>query len=236
MNAMADALRRRALGAFVVGAAALAAGVLLALLCGGSFWLPYLFAVHLCLGLGLGAAGILMTHHLTGGRWGYCLLRPLQAMTATVPLLALLCVPLLFAVGRLYPWTSGIEVEVVRRKAAYLAVPFFVARAACYHVAWSLLAVLLSRAAAVARPALASVGLLVLVVTVGFAAAGVTVHSAGIDTVGGVVIDRFELTDRDGRKLDGDLCHAVRDAIWTGKGAPGAESRRFFRRRDRAGV
>ena len=62
--------------------------------------------------------------------------------------------------------------------------------------------------------------------TVGFAAAGVTVHSAGIDTVGGVVIDRFELTDREGRKLDGDLRRAVREAIWNGKGAPSAESGR----------
>ena len=78
---------------------------------------------------------------------------------------------------------------------------------------------------------------LVHAVTVGFAAAGVTVHSAGIDTVGGVVIDRFELTDREGRKLDGDLRRAVREAIWNGKGAPSAESgRRLFRRRDRAGA
>jgi len=73
---------------------------------------------------------------------------------------------------------------------------------------------------------------LIHAVTVGFAAAEVTVHSAGIDTVGGVVIDRFELTDREGRKLDADQRRAVREAIWTGKGlAPADSGRRFFRRR-----
>jgi UTP:GlnB (protein PII) uridylyltransferase len=69
-------------------------------------------------------------------------------------------------------------------------------------------------------------------VTLGFAAANVTVHSARIETVGGVVIDRFDLTDPEGRKLDGDLRRTVREAIWSGRGtaeAPGAR-RRFFRK------
>ncbi len=39
-------------------------------------------------------------------------------------------------------------------------------------------------------------------ITVGFAAAGVTVHAARIETTAGVAIDRFEVTDTDGRKLD----------------------------------
>jgi [protein-PII] uridylyltransferase len=78
---------------------------------------------------------------------------------------------------------------------------------------------------------------LVHAMTVGFATAGVSVHSARIETVGGVVIDRFELTDREGRKLDGDRRRAVREAIWTGKGTtPGETGRRRFRRKARATV
>ena len=78
---------------------------------------------------------------------------------------------------------------------------------------------------------------LIHAVTVGFAASGVTVHSAGIDTVGGVVIDRFELSDREGRKLDGSARRTVRDAIWSGKGTAAAEGgRRFFRRKNPAAV
>lgn len=78
---------------------------------------------------------------------------------------------------------------------------------------------------------------LVHAVSVGFAASGVTVHSAAIDTVGGVVIDRFELTDEDGRKLDGDRRRAVREAIWHGSDTAVVEGRRRrLRRRDRTAV
>jgi [protein-PII] uridylyltransferase len=75
-------------------------------------------------------------------------------------------------------------------------------------------------------------------VAVGFDAAGLRVHSARIESVGGVVIDRFELSDPEGRKLDGTLRRVVRDAIRTGRGAPppARGSRRRFRRRHDAGV
>lgn len=53
-------------------------------------------------------------------------------------------------------------------------------------------------------------------ITVGFARCGVSVHSARVDTVGGVAVDRFELTDREGRKLDASQCAAVREAIRSG--------------------
>lgn len=78
---------------------------------------------------------------------------------------------------------------------------------------------------------------LIHAVAVGFTAIGLRVHSARIESVGGVAIDRFELSDAEGRKLDGDLRRAVREAIQAGRGAPAAETgRRRFRRRDGAGV
>src|SRR5262249_10795755 len=42
-------------------------------------------------------------------------------------------------------------------------------------------------------------------ITVGFSSAGVTVHSARIETIGGVAIDHFELSDTDGRKLSPEM-------------------------------
>ena len=73
-------------------------------------------------------------------------------------------------------------------------------------------------------------------IAVGFAASGVTVHSARIDTVGGVVIDHFEISDTDGRKLDGAQRRGVREAIWSGSSTdPEAKAGRKgfrFRRRD----
>jgi UTP:GlnB (protein PII) uridylyltransferase len=70
-------------------------------------------------------------------------------------------------------------------------------------------------------------------ITVGFAAAGVTVQSARIETRGGVAIDRFQLTDTDGRKLDEERQNAARHAIWAGSG-PSASLRTRVRRRLRS--
>jgi [protein-PII] uridylyltransferase len=49
-------------------------------------------------------------------------------------------------------------------------------------------------------------------ITVGFAGAGVDVHSARVQTVGGQAVDLFELTDRNGRKLDESAKLAVVEA------------------------
>ena len=67
-------------------------------------------------------------------------------------------------------------------------------------------------------------------ITVGFAATGVTVHSARIETRGGVAIDRFEITDTEGRKLDRAREHDARRTIWDGAGPPDARLARFRRR------
>jgi [protein-PII] uridylyltransferase len=53
-------------------------------------------------------------------------------------------------------------------------------------------------------------------ITVGFMASDVTVHSARVETRGGIAIDRFEVTDIEGRKLDEPRERAARDAIWSG--------------------
>jgi len=172
-------LARRAL---LLGVSGLAAAAGLALLDVGDFWLPYLFAFQFGIGLGLGAAAILMIHHLTGGRWGFCVRRPLEAMTATVPAAALLWLPIAFGTSALYPWVRNVpEHEVVRAKSAYLEPTFFLLRAVVYLVVWSGLAVMLLRGsrrrdpdATSGRPRplvrLAAGGLIVHVLTVGFAA------------------------------------------------------------------
>jgi [protein-PII] uridylyltransferase len=75
-------------------------------------------------------------------------------------------------------------------------------------------------------------------ISVGFATSDVTVHSARIETIGGVVIDHFEVSDTDGRKLDSAQRRALREAIWSGSTAdtPTRGSRWRFRRRDPASV
>jgi [protein-PII] uridylyltransferase len=70
-------------------------------------------------------------------------------------------------------------------------------------------------------------------VAVGFASSEVSVHSARVETKGGIAIERFEVTDTEGRKLDGAHERAARDAIWSGtEGASSAFAglTRLFRR------
>ncbi len=65
--------------------------------------------------------------------------------------------------------------------------------------------------------------------TVGFASANVDVHSARVETVEGVAVDRFELTDRNGRKLTEAAKQAVLSAV-TG-GVRSGRRGRLLRRR-----
>jgi [protein-PII] uridylyltransferase len=66
-------------------------------------------------------------------------------------------------------------------------------------------------------------------ITVGFASAAVDVHSARVATVEGVAVDRFELTDRNGRKLDESTKRSVVEAI-TGGVRTGRRGRLLRRR------
>lgn len=102
-------------------------------------WLaPTLFWVA----LPLGALAILLTHRLTGGRWGDAAEPPLRAATATLPWAALALLALLPAMGALFSWTAPLEQlpEVVQRKRFYLNTPFFIARLLVYLAVWLLLA------------------------------------------------------------------------------------------------
>ena len=60
------------------------------------------------------------------------------------------------------------------------------------------------------------------------AAAGVSVHSARLVTIAGTTVDRFELTDRNGNKLDGAAKDRVLDAVQ--RGVSSKRPRRLLRR------
>jgi hypothetical protein len=113
------------------------------------FFEAYLMAYVFWLGIALGCQVILMIHHLAGGRWGFAIRRLLEAASKTLPLLAILFVPLLFGLHSLYVWTHP-EVlaadEVLRHKQPYLNAPFFVIRAGIYFAVWLGTMTLLNRA------------------------------------------------------------------------------------------
>jgi hypothetical protein len=137
----------------------------------------YLVAFLFCLGLSLGALANLMLHEITGGRWGVALRPPWMAAARLVPLNALLFLPLLLGLQRLYPWLDPARAASSASKACWLNEPFFLVRAALYFAVWSWLAwrwLAIARRAPTIRPPalrrLSALGLIVYGLTISLAA------------------------------------------------------------------
>jgi hypothetical protein len=142
-----DSRRSRALIAGVVGLAVCVLGFVLDR---DHFFRSWLIAFLLFLGIALGSMALMMIQHLSGGTWGV-FRRIFEASSRTIPLLALLFVPVLLGMGSLYTWTHEEHVqadEILRHKSLYLNTPFFIARAVLYFLAWVGLAWVLNRLSA----------------------------------------------------------------------------------------
>ena len=114
--------------ALIVGAVALIVCVVGAFFDPTQFFRAYLAAYVFCLGLGLGSLVILMIYHLTGGAWGFLVRRILEASMRTLPLLAMLFIPIACGVSYLYLWAQPDAVAATKdsaHKQIYLNVPFF---------------------------------------------------------------------------------------------------------------
>lgn len=142
------ATERPARIAFAAGAVGLAISLLGAFFDSVQFFQSYLVAYIFWLAIPLGSLAILMLHHLVGGAWGWVIRRLLEAATRTLPLIALLFVPLFFGLQVLYPWARPELVAgdpILQHKANYLNVPFFVVRAIFYLALWGGIAYFLNR-------------------------------------------------------------------------------------------
>lgn len=106
-----------------------------------AFYHGYLLAYLLWIGMPLGAGAILMTHHLTGGKWGWSVRGLLVPGVATLPLFALLFVPIAVGLPHLYRWSLSSEVAhdvTLQAKLPYLNAPFFFIRAGVFLITWAL--------------------------------------------------------------------------------------------------
>jgi hypothetical protein len=139
-------------GSLLAGAVGLAVCALGAVIWREPFFHTYLVAFNLCLGVAVGCLTLLMLQYVTGGMWGFILRRPLEAGTRTLPLLALLFVPLVFGLPRLYVWAKAEKdlpedphlLKQIDHLKPYLNEPFFLARTAGYFAVWVGLAWLLN--------------------------------------------------------------------------------------------
>jgi len=112
------------------------------------FLRSYLVAYVFWVGGALGCLALLMIHHVTGGAWGVAIRRLLESGARTLPMMAILFLPIAFGVRRLYEWAQPERVAqdpLLQHQALYLNVPFFLARTAFYFIAWSLVVRALTR-------------------------------------------------------------------------------------------
>jgi len=132
LQATLDRIQRPALGAGVI---ALVISVVGAYLSPTQFMRSYLVAFWFWLMPAVGCLAILMIQFFIKGRWGLLIRRTLEAGTRTLPLMALLVVPILLSRSRLYPWAqpdAAASLHLVYFKQVYLSTPFWVARAIIY--------------------------------------------------------------------------------------------------------
>ncbi|PYX54169.1 MAG: hypothetical protein DMG76_22730 [Acidobacteria bacterium] len=117
------------------------------------FYRAYLLGFMCWLGVALGSMAILMIRHLTGGGWGLVIRRTLGAAMRTLPLLALLFIPILLGMHRLYIWAQPLDHIADKHlrehlqdiTKTYLTPNGFIFRAAFYFAIWNLLSFLLSK-------------------------------------------------------------------------------------------
>jgi hypothetical protein len=104
----------------------------------------YLWAFLYVVSIPVGALAVLMLQHLTGGGWGVILRRPLEAATRTLPLVAIMFLPIGLGATKLFPWAEP-GAFVPHPRDLYLNLPFFGIRAAIYFGVWLTMAWALNR-------------------------------------------------------------------------------------------
>lgn len=145
-DATVSGLQRFGTIAAVVGLVLTGAGFLMAGL--DRFYEAYLVAYTFWMGVVLGSMALLMVQHLSGGAWGVVIRRPLEAAVRTLPLMALLFLPILAGMGHLYHWSHADAVAndpILQAKAPYLNPTFFVVRQILYFSIWITMGTLLTR-------------------------------------------------------------------------------------------
>lgn len=75
----------------------------------------YLMGYMTCFNLAGGGLVMLMLQYVSGGKWGLLLRRPLEAMSRTLPLVALMFLPIGFLMGHLYQWARFPNAEATAR-------------------------------------------------------------------------------------------------------------------------
>jgi hypothetical protein len=111
----------------------------------------YLTAYAYVVSIVVGALLFLMICHAMRAGWPVAIRRLTEGIVSTLPLLAVLFIPLVFGLHVLYPWIDPASVtdpharHLIEHKQPYLNVPFFLIRTGVYFVIWTAVGLLLCR-------------------------------------------------------------------------------------------
>jgi hypothetical protein len=136
----------------VIGAAAAVLGGLMCAILGAGnpkqFFFSWLVSFMFFLSLALGGLFFVLIQYAAQGGWGIVLRRIGETVFATIPLMAVLFLPVLIGLHDLYEWSHDDAVAsdaLLQWKSPYLNVPFFLTRAVLFFGIWSFIALLYYR-------------------------------------------------------------------------------------------
>ncbi|MBX7158556.1 MAG: hypothetical protein K1X66_09250 [Verrucomicrobiae bacterium] len=112
------------------------------------FLIAYLFGFLFWSGVSLGCFGVLMLHHLVGGKWGFVIRRFLEAGLTLLPIFAILFLPILLGADHLYVWRNQSVVRqdpILRQQSLYLNPIGFDLRALLFFSVWVVMGWLLNK-------------------------------------------------------------------------------------------
>jgi hypothetical protein len=105
------------------------------------FFRSYMVAFAFTAATGLGATFFVMVQYLTGSAWSVTVRRIMENIMITLPVGAILFIPVAFGLKYIYSWTDATMVAAdpsLRLKAGYLTEQAFVIRAYIYFALWSI--------------------------------------------------------------------------------------------------
>ena len=105
------------------------------------FFRSYLIAFCYTCAIGLACFFFVMVQFLSGSAWSVTMRRIMENIMVTLPVGALLFVPLAFGLNHIYSWTNPVvaqATEELRAKSGYLTNNFFIIRTYGYFLLWSI--------------------------------------------------------------------------------------------------
>jgi hypothetical protein len=136
----------------VLGAGAAVLGAVLCAVFGmgdpRQFFFSWLVSFLFFLSLALGGLFFVLIQYASQGSWGIVVRRIGESIFTTVPVMAALFLPLVLGMHHLFEWSvpgAADDDALLRWKAPFLNVPFFLIRALIYFGSWSFIAVMYYR-------------------------------------------------------------------------------------------